>query len=115
MKPPVAQFDEMTVVHAEARCTRLRKNLGVAAKLLSRSGGQAFMLTLTYRDDVEWDGRQISECIRRLRTWAKRRFGWSLPYLWVIEAKKRQSGARLGEYRPHYHLVCWLSAGGRTE
>jgi len=35
----------------QARCTRLRKNLGVGAKLLSLAGTrQAWMLTLTYAD-----------------------------------------------------------------
>jgi hypothetical protein len=92
----------------QARYKRLRKNLGVAAKLLANGPGVAHMLTFTYSDDVEWSPCHIKEAIRHLRMWLERTYDWKLRYLWVIETKPRQSGARIGEMRPHYHCVVWV-------
>ena len=60
------------------------------------------MVTLTYRDDVEWDKRHISTYIDHVRKWAKRR-GHQVRYVWVMELTKRG--------RPHYHVVWWLPKG----
>jgi len=98
----------LTVDHVVARCTRLRKNLGVAAKQLSKGAGQAFMLTFTYRDDVEWKPDHVRDALRHLRQWAKREHGWQLRYIWVMETQDRKSGERVGEYRPHYHCIVWV-------
>jgi len=92
--------NSLRVDHVKARCTRLRKNLGVAAKWLSKGVGQAWMLTLTYRGVNDWKPSHVREALAHLRKWLKRSYGWSLRYLWVMELQKR--GA------PHYHVVVWL-------
>lgn len=102
------EAETITVDHLQARCTRLRKNLGVAAKWLSQGDGQAWMLTFTYRDDVEWKASHVKEALRHLRLWLDRTYGLRLRYLWVMETKARLSGDRKGEFRPHYHCVVWL-------
>ncbi len=90
----------LTIDQVKARCTRLRKNLGVAAKWLSKGAGQAWMFTLTYRDVDGWKPDHIKTCLQLLRKWLKRAYGWTLRYLWVMELQQR--GA------PHYHVVAWL-------
>lgn len=92
----------------EARCTRLRKNLGIAAKTLTRGTGTCWMLTLTYKRVGDWEPAQIKNMLQHLRKWAKRAFNWTLRYLWVMESKKRLSGPDKGQDCPHYHLVVWL-------
>lgn len=94
----------------QGRCTRLRKNLGVAAKWLSQCGLQAWMLTFTYRDDVEWRAEHVRDALQRLRVWLKRAHGAQLRYVWVMETKARKSGAEVGRVRPHYHVVLWVPA-----
>jgi len=96
------------VVKLEARCTRLRKNLGVAAKWLSKSGGQCWMLTFTYADVEAWKGNHMRDALRHLRMWLLRAFKWRLKYLWVMETKKRLSGAQIGRDGSHYHCVVWV-------
>jgi hypothetical protein len=111
-KPVFAPFETIEVEKLQARCTRLRKNLGVGAKHLSQGRDkQAWMVTLTYRgSNAQWRPDHVKECIRHARNWAKR-LGFVLQYLWVIEVKKRLSGADAGKDAPHYHLVVWLPAG----
>jgi len=92
----------------EARCTRLRKNLGVAAKWLSQSGYQAWMLTFTYRDGCEWQPEHVRDALQRLRVWLKRAHGATLRYVWVMETKARKSGEQVGRVIPHYHVVVWM-------
>ncbi|MDY6948550.1 MAG: hypothetical protein SXG53_22845 [Pseudomonadota bacterium] len=58
-------------------------------------------ITLTYRDDAQWDGKQISAFMQRVRFWLKRR-GIALRYQWVIELTQRG--------RPHYHVLVWVPA-----
>lgn len=60
---------------------------------------QALLLTLTYRDIDGWSSLHVSECIRRMRSWASRR-GVDVGYVWTAELQKR--GA------VHYHVVCWV-------
>jgi hypothetical protein len=106
--------DLLVIDKLESRCTRLRKNLGIAAKSLSRSGGRPFMLTLTYRRAGDWKPEHIKNCLQNLRKWLFRAFKWKLPYLWVMEAKKRLSGPDIGLDAPHYHLIVWVPHGVRT-
>jgi hypothetical protein len=101
-------LDGFTVDKLEARCTRLRKNLGVAAKWLSQSGFQAWMLTFTYRDGVEWEPCHVREALQRLRVWLKRAHNTRLRYVWVMETKARKSGAEVGTIKPHFHVVVWM-------
>lgn len=104
--PQVLEIDAL-----QARCTRLRKNLGVSAKLLSNAGPrQPWMVTLTYADALGWKPEQVRDCLRLLRAWCHRR-GFKLRYLWVMETKARKSGDQVGVIAPHYHLVVWLPHG----
>ena len=100
--------DGITIDNVQARCTRLRKNLGVAAKLLSRGPGRCFMLTLTYADAYAWRAHHIKDCLRHERQHFKRCDKWKLRYLWVMEMKARLSGVDVGRPAPHYHVVVWL-------
>jgi hypothetical protein len=106
--------DWILIDKLKARCTRLRKNLGVSAKWLSQTGRTAWMLTLTYRDDVAWEPKHVSEAIHRLRKWMDRKFGQRLHYIWVMETKARKSGANIGLVREHYHVVVWVPFGVRA-
>lgn len=93
------------------RWTRLRKNLGVAAKLLSNSGPrQPWMLTLTYADAHGWKPDHIRDALRLFRAWCTRS-GFRCRYIWVMETKARKSGEQVGIVAPHYHLVVWLPHG----
>lgn len=105
---PLSHDDLLVIDKLQARCTRLRKNLGIAAKCLSRSGGRPWMLTLTYRRAGQWRADHIKACLKNIRQSLFRRFKWKLPYLWVLEAKKRLSGPDIGEDVPHYHLIVWV-------
>lgn len=112
---PQPALDGFTVDKLEARLVRFKKNLGVGAKLLSRDGGQAWMLTFTYRDDCPWEPSQIRAALDHLRKYFKRAYGWSLRYVWVIESKKRLTGAHVGRFVPHYHVVVWVPVQVRAD
>ena len=60
------------------------------------------MVTLTYRDDVDWSPRQVSNYLKCVREWARRKAIF-LHYVWVLELTKRG--------RPHYHVLFWLPRG----
>ena len=60
------------------------------------------MVTLTYRDDVDWSPRQVSNYLKCVREWARRKAIF-LHYVWVLELTKRG--------RPHYHVLFWLPKG----
>lgn len=60
------------------------------------------MLTATYRPEVEWSRRHISECLKNIRQWLKRR-GVECRYVWVMELTKAG--------KEHYHIVIWLPHG----
>lgn len=95
----------------QARCTRLRKNLGLGAKMLCQGDSRtAWMLTLTYARAGDWKPSHVAQCLDHLRKWANRR-GFKLRYLWVMETQTRKSGDQIGESAPHYHLVVWLPGG----
>jgi len=101
--PSINNVETLKVEHLQARCTRLRKNLGLAAKSLSKGEGQAWMLTLTYAAVDGWKPSHIREALAHLRKWLDREHAWKLRYLWVMELQKR--GA------PHYHVVVWVPGG----
>lgn len=98
---------------ARARVARLRMNVGAAARLQMAAQRQGhrpddcLMLTLTYRNGdsggVEWSPRHISECLKRIRQWMKRR-GWPVRYVWVAELGERSG-------RLHYHVGLWVPCG----
>jgi hypothetical protein len=63
---------------------------------------KAAMVTLTYRPDVIFQPRQVTEYVKCVKEWAKRR-GFVAHYVWVMELTK------IG--RPHYHVVWFLPKG----
>lgn len=100
--------DLISVDKLQARCTRLKKNLGVAAKWASQGGGQCFMLTFTYRRVEDWQASHVRDTLTHLRKWLLRAFKWRLRYLWVMETQTRKSGDQIGQSAPHYHCVVWV-------
>jgi hypothetical protein len=86
------------------RLKRMRRRVLTGARLHGAqvSKWRSAMLTMTYRPDVVWDGRHISECFRHIRQWLKRRFV-RCRYVWVLETTKAG--------KPHYHIVIWLPWG----
>lgn len=96
----------------EHRLKRMRKGVLTAARLVDqrvgtqRKGARPWVpafLTLTYRPGVNLQARHITDLLKRLRQWGKRR-GFVLPYVWVLER-----GSRFG--RLHYHVIVWLPRG----
>jgi hypothetical protein len=60
------------------------------------------MVTLTYWGDGLWQGKHISDYLRRVRQHAAAE-GYALRYQWVMELTKRG--------RPHYHILWWGPVG----
>lgn len=87
-----------------ARLQRMRSRLLTGARLhvQQRARWRAAMLTATYRPGVEWSRRHISECLKNMRQWLKRR-GIECRYVWVMELTKAG--------KEHYHIVIWLPMG----
>jgi hypothetical protein len=101
-------IEGIEVEKLQARCNRLRKNLGFSAKCLSRGDARtAYMVTLTYARVEDWRPSHVRDCLRHVRQWAHRQ-GFKLRYLWVMEAQDRKSGDQVGQFAPHYHLVMWI-------
>ncbi len=92
-------------LNRQRRVRRMRRIVvrsAEAARQGIESGGgrhYAAFVTLTYRPDVLWSPRHVSEFIRRTRQWCARR-GVVVRYQWVLELTQR--GA------PHYHVLLWL-------
>jgi hypothetical protein len=90
------------------RLKRLQKSVRESAQVIQETLQQArvkykaHMVTLTYRDDVDWSPRQVSNYLKCVREWARRK-GIFLHYVWVLELTKRG--------RPHYHVLFWLPRG----
>lgn len=98
----------ITVDRAQARVTRLRKGLGIAAKQLHNQGAknqQIWMQTLTYAgDNRAWRPEHISAYLNALRIWHRSRTGSpKLRYAWVAELQQRGV--------IHYHCIVWLDGG----
>lgn len=97
----------------ELRFSRLRKNLGVAAKLHGLSappGWRACMVTLTYRDAHGWRPEHVRNYLHSVRKWLKRLTGDRLAYVWVAEVQTERE-RRTGDAVLHYHVVFWLPKG----
>lgn len=60
------------------------------------------MLTLTYAPQHDWAPGQISDLVRHIRQWLKRK-GVVMRHVWVQEFTKKG--------RPHYHMLLWLPKG----
>lgn len=68
-----------------------------------RSPYRAAMITLTYRDGVEWSPLHIAALIKHYREWFKRNAGCPFLYVWTVELQERGI--------PHYHIVVWIPQG----
>lgn len=91
------------------RARRLRARLSLAAGYHeSEFVGRRYtcMVTLTYRDGVEWQPGHVRAYLAAVRSWWRRTFpqsGRPLRYVWVAELTQR--GVM------HYHVIFWLPAG----
>lgn len=100
--------EPIEVYSGEARLSRMRRSILTTARLITESVESGFrprraaMITLTYRDDVEWHPRHVTSMIKAMREWSRRR-GHVIPYVWVAELTKRG--------RMHYHVLVWLPDG----
>lgn len=105
---PVAVFmaeNCIVIDPAQARVTRLRKGLGIAAKQLHNQGARnqrVWMQTLTYAGtNANWRPEHISRYLDALRRWHYGVTGSkTVRYAWVAELQKRGV--------IHYHVICWL-------
>lgn len=87
------------------RLKRLRSSVLTAARLhvQEKSRWRVLMLTLTYADPRGWRPEQISDLVRHIRQYLRRK-GVELRYVWVQEFCKKDA-------RPHYHMLIWLPLG----
>src|SRR5690606_13834215 len=90
------------------RLKRLQKTVRVTAEVVEEKI-KAFnqkmkpaMVTLTYRPDVDWSPKHVSNYIQCVKEWAKRK-GLSVHYIWVMELTKKGV--------PHYHVMWWIPKG----
>lgn len=96
------------ISNREARLARMKRSVITTGRLLQEQwceGGRrvrAAMLTLTYRDDEEWEPGDVRGLLNRVKVWAERR-GGRLSYVWTGELTKRG--------RMHYHVLLWLPKG----
>ncbi|PUA19020.1 hypothetical protein [Glaciimonas sp. PCH181] len=101
-------FTPLEMVRDELRYKRLRRNIGVAAKLheislaKGRKNHNVIMVTLTYVVD-SWDSKHMSAYVANVRNWMFRRTGEKLKYVWVAEMQKRGV--------IHYHALFWMPRG----
>lgn len=103
--------DILSLDTSAARVRRMRQNVLTSARMLQHgvtgSGGArryVAMVTLTYREGVEWSPNHVREFLHRMRAWAGRR-GLRIPYVWVAELTQRG--------KLHYHCLLWLPHGVR--
>ena len=89
------------------RLRRLKKNVITTARLhqqeVAGTPTKGAMVTLTYRPEDDWDPKQITAYIKRVREWYKRKTSLPLRYVWVLELTKAG--------KPHYHCLFWLRKG----
>lgn len=88
----------------EARLRKMKRRVCKAAEVHERamSGVTTYapvMVTLTYAGLHQWHPRHLSEALKRVRQWLKRR-GHGMRYVWVAELQER--GAI------HYHIVVYF-------
>lgn len=86
------------------RLKRLKCSVLTAARLhvQQKARWKVAMLTLTYAPQWDWSAGQISDLVRHIRQWLRRK-GVEMRHVWVQEFTKKG--------RPHYHLLLWLPAG----
>lgn len=88
-----------------SRCKRMKRAISHSARLIdfASSGDRVryrrTFITLTYRNEDDWQAGHISAFRDRLRQWCKRQ-GFKCRFVWVAELQKR--GAL------HYHMLVWV-------
>lgn len=99
---PVAR--RIMVDREATRLKRLRSCVLTAARLhvQQRSRWKVAMVTLTYAPEHDWKANQMSDLVRHIRHYLKRK-SVAMRHVWVQEFTKRG--------RPHYHLLLWLPLG----
>lgn len=105
--PASAESRALSLDPAKSRYRRLCRSVTWAAHLHERQApgarkARSVMVTLTYRGVEDWRPHHISDFLRCVRKWLKRK-GHSLRYTWVAELQQR--GA------VHYHVLVWLPRG----
>jgi hypothetical protein len=94
-------------LNARRRIRRMRRVVvaGSQASVAQFSGrGERYrvlFVTLTYRENAEWDRKQIARYVQRVRDRALSQ-GYAVSYQWVLELTKRG--------RPHYHVIWYVPA-----
>ncbi|MGY4879708.1 hypothetical protein ACLUEY_17740 [Vreelandella aquamarina] len=94
----------------QSRLSRMSKGVKTGARLHSeesqKGGFRHFiaMVTLTYSPDCRYSKRHISDFLKRVREWHRRR-SLRMRYVWVLELTK--AGV------PHYHVLFWVPRGHR--
>jgi len=101
------QPDAMEIDQDLMRLRRLKKNVITSARYHQHEVKglrkmKQVMVTLTYRDDVEWSAKHISTYLDSVKKWLLRK-GHGFRYVWVFELTKRG--------RPHYHVLVWMPRG----
>jgi hypothetical protein len=106
--PRLPQSEEQRVLNGRKRSFRLFKSLSCAGDLLKDNTDEKgrrlrrWFVTLTYRPDVDWEPKQITGYISRVRKWSLRH-GVRLRFVWVAE--QHETG------RIHYHAIIFLPHG----
>ena len=91
-----------------SRKARLRM-LRDTGKLDNRT--RPYFVTLTFRDEVYTGIGDAKKAVDKVRKALERRWP-NMGALWRMELAKRLSGAREGEYVPHFHLLIWPNIKG---
>jgi hypothetical protein len=88
----------------KTRLKRLKTSVLTAARLhvQQKPRWKVAMLTLTYAPEHSWLPNQMSDLVRHIRQYLRRK-GVEMRHVWVQEFTKKG--------RPHYHLLLWLPAG----
>lgn len=88
----------------KSRLKRLQCSVLTAARLhvQQKARWKVAMVTCTYAPQHDWMPNQMSELVRHIRQYLKRR-GVEMRHTWVLEQTKKG--------RPHYHLLLWLPRG----
>ncbi|WP_133155088.1 rolling circle replication-associated protein [Kinneretia aquatilis] len=103
---------------AKRRLALLRRSVGFAARChaITEKGHRSdvpWMVTLTYAPGQLWSSRHVSDALRAMYHWCKRK-GIPFRYVWIAEiqdGKRRADGK--GRDCIHYHIVVWLPVGVR--
>ena len=97
-------------LNRERRVRHMRRCVVASAEASRGSfdrGGHRYVgvfVTLTYRPEVQYSPKHVSQYVDRVRKWLVRR-GIALRYQWVVELTERGI--------PHYHCLFWLPHGTR--